>query len=492
MSLFGCPNEILKQIIHDVAIDDLENIAFTCRLIRELSGPVLEEHYKFKRKYGYKLNYPAKKSMHPAEILDAVIESPRAALYVRALSLTYRAPKGPNDKRIVAILEKHNYFWNLLNENPLIMDGEVYSWYARIQDGHIDAIYALLLYYLHSLKELRIQRPLLIPMTSVMISRLKCSIVHELWNDNPPDSSETYQIIAPEKPIQRQRKLGLARLERVIIDPATCSDEVNLRNRLGDFARFASFAKFPDLQHLNGISLCSRKYTISQKFWGFSNLRSIRLMNCHIDPDAFRSLFSGIKGLESFHYVPTVDAQESTQVVIDHLRQYAGHSLTRLYLRHSEVEMQSEAWKYRGFENLKRIDLNWNCLVHHETPKGLASSGASQSLTSLGPPPSPKKNAKELRKIHQPILVDLMPLSAESIKIVDLDGKANIEATRWLFFKLLKRIGHFPDLKLIIFVTPRRDCWLHAKEICSRVNLKFPAYSCEREKRTSEIEYVYE
>ena len=386
----------------------------------------------------------------------------------------------------------------------------------------MDALFALLLCYLHNLRELRIQRPILIPMTSVIIGRLKASIVESISCDS---SSFADFLLSTTEPIPDDSfpfPPGLSNLERVIIDPATSASDIHPRHRLGDFARFASFSSLPSLQHLNGISLVSRKYNLDQTFTGFTGLRSIRLVNCSVAPEALCSLFAGIKALESFHYTPTTTTHMKEfrlGPVVEDLKRYAAHSLVRLYLRHSNIERKAEAWRYRAFEQLKKIDLDWKCLVHYElTSRPLSSSSSmlpsvtqnNANIAAVLPPSSnaaaaalpatpsnsnntPVSNGTSKPKLHHPPLVDALPRSTESLKLVDMEGEANLETVRWIFFRLvMQRAARLPNLKIVIFVTPRRDCWLHAKDICGRAGLKFPSYGVERERKIRGLNFVYE
>ena len=509
MSLLGCPNEILEQILSEISSDDIENFSSTCKLLRILAERALKEHFKLKSQYGYKINYPSQKALHPAEILDALIENPKAAHYIKALSLTYRRRTSSNEREVNAIITRRDGFMKQLQEVPWICDGEVMSWYNRIINGHVDSMFALLLCYLHNLRELRIQRPILIPITSVIISRLKSSVARlpailDTETRTPATSPFASTSLANQLPsFECEHPPGLSKLERVMIDPATCAEDMHLRSRLGDFARFASFSSFPYIQHLNGISLISRKYNLDQNFSGFAGLRSIRLVNCNIAPEAFRSLFAGIIALESFHYTPTEDVKEFRLTpVVEDLKKYASHSLTRLYLRHSRIECRSEAWRYRGFGQLKKIDLDWKCLVHYEAPAlsaptiavsvqqaPISSSPLSNIAIAASKPLAPLSHGP---KLHHPALVDSMPKTIESVKVVDLEGEANLETIRWIFFRLVMMKGNrLPNLKIVIFVTPRKDCWIHAKDMCSRAGLKFPTYGVEKERKISGLDFVY-
>ena len=201
-----------------------------------------------------------------------------------------------------------------------------------------DARFAVLLCFLHNLRELRIKRLTTLPLTSVMIGRLKASIVDSICGSS---SSRDDPIFMPSAQALSAHPFppGLSKLQRVIIDPAASMHESHIRHRLGDFARFASFSFLPSLQHLNGVSLISRKYNADQGLQGFSNLRSIRLINCNVAPKSFESLLSGITALESFHYTPTVERKGfQLTPVIESLRRFAGHSLTKIYLRHKQTE----------------------------------------------------------------------------------------------------------------------------------------------------------
>lgn len=204
MTLFACPSELLKLIIHEVTGEDLENLASTCRFIRGLAQPMLKEHYILQKKYGHrKINYPGEEATHPGRLLDIVIRNPRAVTYIKALYLTYQLPRNirsSKQERIKArtnkILEKYDFFWNQLVSNPFIPDGEASSWCTQIREGRIDALFALLLYYLHNLKEVMIDRPVLLPQTFVMISRLQ-KLIHQRKPDqlieNPP-STDLFQL----------------------------------------------------------------------------------------------------------------------------------------------------------------------------------------------------------------------------------------------------------------------------------------------------------
>ena len=369
---------------------------------------------------------------------------------------------------------------------------------------------------------MRIQRPILIPMTSVTIGRLKASIVESITCDT---SSFAEFLLTPPEPVNTEDypyPPGLSRLERIIIDPAVSAVEAHPRQRFGDFARFASFSALPSLHSLNGISLVSRRYNLDQTFTGFSGLRSIRLIDCHVAPEALRSLFAGIKSLESFHYTPATAPQAKLfylTPVIEDLKRYAAHSLKHLYLRHNRIETRPDAWKYRAFELLKKVDLDWRCTVYYEAPSRPPSSSSSAaeplpvnmsdssyagfnpgpsstallSSSASASNPSTSLTGAPPPKFHHPPLIDSLPRSTESLKIVDTDGEAKLEIVRWLFFKLVKqRTARLPNLKIIIFVTPRRDCWLHAKDICTRAGLKFPSYGVERERKIRELNFLYE
>ena len=539
MSLFACPNEILEHIVWRVSSDDIENFSISCRLLRRLAEPRLRQHFKLKSRWGYNVNYPLSKSLHPAEILSAIVVNPEISCYIKALSLTFNSGRYAPIEGAETLISRHDGFRDQLNgrshpqlrqtgkrcrhtndhdpEVPWIPCHEVEKWHGRILRGDVDSLFALLLCYLHNLRELRVQRPILIPMTSVIIGRLRASIVESISCETGSFADLLLQQPSwfDESPFPSPP--GLSRLERVIIDPAVSLNDTHPRHRLGDFARFASFGSLPSLKHLNGISLVSRKYNIDHSFTGFSGLRSVRLINCNIASAALRSLLAGITALESFHYTPTVNASNrefSLTPVVEDLKRFASHSLGRLYLRHNYIETRSETWKYRAFELLKKIDLDWRCLVHYEAPSRPTSSGGPsaasnvQSVTAIttAPPsvlPSTTSTSTNgppslitgvsLPKFHHPPLVDTLPRSTESLKIVDIDGEAKLETVRWIFFKLvMQRTARLPNLKIVIFVTPRRDCWSHAKEICTRAGLKYPTYGVDRERHLRDLNFVYE
>ena len=117
MALFICPNEILEHIIWQVSSDDIENFSSTCRLLRKLSEPYLREHFKLKSQYGYKVNYPSQKSLHPAEILSAIIDNPTAASYIKALSLTFRPGRHTISGRVEELISKRKGFQSQINGN---------------------------------------------------------------------------------------------------------------------------------------------------------------------------------------------------------------------------------------------------------------------------------------------------------------------------------------------------------------------------------------
>lgn len=115
MSLFTCPNEVLEQIIRQVSSDDIESFSATCRLLRTLAAPCLKEHFRLKSQYGYNINYSSKRLLHPVDILSAIIENPRIACYVKALSLTFRPGRNSNSERVGALIAKHGGFRGQLN-----------------------------------------------------------------------------------------------------------------------------------------------------------------------------------------------------------------------------------------------------------------------------------------------------------------------------------------------------------------------------------------
>ena len=118
MSLFSCPNEVLEQVIWQVSSDDIENFTSTCRLLRKLSQPCLKEHFKLKSWYGYNINYPSsKRCLHPAHILSAIIENPKTAYYIKALSLTFSSGRSISSGRVEDLIAKHDGFRNQLNGN---------------------------------------------------------------------------------------------------------------------------------------------------------------------------------------------------------------------------------------------------------------------------------------------------------------------------------------------------------------------------------------
>ena len=110
MSLFILPNEVIEHIIWQVCSDDIESFLSSCRLLRALAGPRLKEHFKLKSRYGYNINYPTKRPLHPVDILSAVVENPKIAYYIKTLSLTFQSGRNPTTERVAALILKHDGF----------------------------------------------------------------------------------------------------------------------------------------------------------------------------------------------------------------------------------------------------------------------------------------------------------------------------------------------------------------------------------------------
>ena len=120
MSIFVLPNELLEQIIWQISSDDIENFSATSRLLRTLAAPYLKEHFHLKSQYGYSINYPTKRPFHPADLLSAIVENPKIAFYVKALSLTFRPAlsptrSNPSWERTQALITRHNGFLDQLH-----------------------------------------------------------------------------------------------------------------------------------------------------------------------------------------------------------------------------------------------------------------------------------------------------------------------------------------------------------------------------------------
>lgn len=154
--LSGVPNELILEITDHVSPSDMDAFCMISKHIRAVAQPLLKQHMHLKGRYTNWRNKSEpglKFSGHLATLLKAILDNPRAALYVTSLHIN-----GYKERRAIfkAKPDMLSSFNKCVQACAVIPDDQKGFWIEQLKAGNEDPVIGLLLLQLPNLTRLRL------------------------------------------------------------------------------------------------------------------------------------------------------------------------------------------------------------------------------------------------------------------------------------------------------------------------------------------------
>ncbi len=152
-------NELIVEVWHYILDPEaVESFALTCKTIYSLSRPFIHEHNELKAKFPSITYSSTDIGSGPADTLEILLVNPRAALYVRNVSIDgWR--RSWRDQYYVGWPLHTSYseeimelFRQAIESSPFVDRSDVHLWIEEIEAGDEDAIHALIIMRLSHLR----------------------------------------------------------------------------------------------------------------------------------------------------------------------------------------------------------------------------------------------------------------------------------------------------------------------------------------------------
>ena len=145
-------NELIIEVWHYILDPEaVENFAVTCKTIYSLGRPFIYEHNELKAKYSSITHASEDTGNSPAETLKTLLLNPRAALYVRNVSINGWRRKWGDPSHSWWLRHEETYseetmelFRQVTESSHFVDKRDVHEWIDEIEEGDEDAIHALI------------------------------------------------------------------------------------------------------------------------------------------------------------------------------------------------------------------------------------------------------------------------------------------------------------------------------------------------------------
>ena len=351
LRLTELPNETLGQIMGSFLCDDIDNFSVCCKRLHAVSAVSFPKHKEMKRQYSY-VTYSTRQRngfLHPLYFLQALLQTPAIASYVKTLRVQYTESTGD-------ILNTANSLENKLQDIvqslPYLSANENAECIAELLNACPNRCFAIIATMLPSLTKL---------------------IFHELCNDDFADSCNAVEqiLIAASRPECTTRTMLLSKFSHVKF---VCCEDLHQQARL-----IHLFGGLPSMRNLQAIRLIDSDDEWSATHSG-STLTKLVLGERRIRLESLQRILDSIAALEEFTYVfhsenreyrsPTpCKAPVEPKEIVQSLLRSASHSLVSLDLtglgRNEKTKKGHFMGPLQGFQVLERIRVEYIMFVEH-------------------------------------------------------------------------------------------------------------------------------
>ena len=411
------PNELVIRVWHHVLEPEaVENFALTSKTIYALGGAFIAEHNELKAQFSIIAHYyNCGVGSSPVETLKSILLNPRAALYVRELSVDgWRVEWDDIDEWYFLHKPEHmpypedtvELFRQSIMESPLILEDEVEHWLDVLGAGDEIVIHSLMLAKLPSVRAICIGR------TS--------------------DNQDQTLLFRTVEAIARSRDTeALSRLVKVQIG----SDSMGFE-WVRIFAAIPSVKTIESSNHEDPVRCsshchgCRKKYvcahTVHDDRQGriilpprISAVAHLAFSDSDLNTRVLCRYLEGLRALESFEYLGDnygPRARGGPRAIVDALLTHAKSTLQKLRLRPNYHFFESVGTLV-GFEVMKELEIDYENLPEH-------------------------------RRSGRCKLVDVLPPSIEMLHLSTLETKFYDAVKHNVLEVIRKKSKALPNLKL--------------------------------------------
>ena len=372
------PNELIVEVWRQVVDPkSIENFALTSKMIYALGSDCIREHNVLKANFSAIVRFKDDADYALAATLKTLLDNPRAALYVRNISIDWCQSKWPDsDDRDQAGHRSYpkdtmELFRQAIKDIPFCTEDEITKWLEVLEIGNEGAIICLILTLVPNVHSLSLARlnsaeDLLFDMIEGVTNSRDTAVLTRLTEVRllPGDIRDDEELnwVRPFATLPSVRAI-----EAWDIGPdCECLNHDYMNDCVGDCY---GPDENDDCQHM----VChERRQALLPKT---STVTHLTFINCVINTKWLFRFLQGLQALESFEYHCPREFPELDEM-ISVLRSNAKHTLRKLRLRSggdiptgsdttSDSETMSYAIKLADFDILEELEIGYDVLLDH-------------------------------------------------------------------------------------------------------------------------------
>ena len=250
-SMLCLPNELLRLVIQNTGLEEIESLSLSCSLIHQLISPELTQNRKLKRKYSHicitdtdrSSTLLKQKSVHPLQVLRDICADPQIACYPRSLNIEERKDHLSATEEFfkqhheaTSYLGMENRLVQMIQQCPYIGAEIAGDWVEAIKSCNFDACAALLLTLLPNLQSL------------ILGERRDLTIVFDMIRD----ISAAHGVITRSSLLKQP--VALSQISEVRLKGSTVGN-------IGQMCCFEALCALPQLESIHAEALAGLGYS---------------------------------------------------------------------------------------------------------------------------------------------------------------------------------------------------------------------------------------
>ena len=348
-------NELILMVLEYILPDDIINFATTCRIIHELSTPIMREHKWLGARH--QIWADAGGNQNLVTLLRSLLEYPQLALYIRVIHFCDRCDKLAGDPTKKDLKMFRTAF---RNSHVITFDeSDISLWMEEIRHGNAEPILGLLMTLL----------PCLVKIVFAGYRGEIPNFTKTIWRISKAYSSSPSSVF-------------LSRLQYVVFDFGDSESLI-------EYDVLHPFLMLPSMR-----TLYTRRipYHLGYPIVPMSScITRIRLLLCGFNQKELLEFFGIFKSLEYLQFSPNEDEEEEDETqtfsplwIHNALSTHARRSLKMLHIiDHYEYYDTARTGDFRNFDVLAQIEARFAFL--------LGKPGSSQKSLGDALPPSIEK-----------------------------------------------------------------------------------------------------
>lgn len=411
------PGELLFQIINDVAVDDIDAFASTCRQIRNLADERLARHRSLKRAHTTVALNDQSVQLGPhgtfINFLVNLAQNPDIVFYPRRLVVVVPKPhnrpsrtirerqqeRANNDRALLRqLMGMGTYVWACPSIPARLKSAWCVSIRRSIVGSEKGCIYALFLAVLPNLRELSID----------------------------DSDSDCFHILTMMESLTSTDTPNTTALQN--LTKATLTSE-NYTSTY--FKHFTLWTHVPSLRYLSftRLALDCTKRIEDMDCLGVSKITELVLLDCVLHEPHLRQILRSMPDLEKFTHKESHSYGASPATMVQSLADNYGDKLQELTLRFANHMTDSPS--FTGLRALKKLDITPEAFLHNEMHTHIPFS-----QLSLDTEPANQTHIRPEADIAK--FVDILP---PSIAVVNLEANGHWYVVRCLLAGMAAESG---------------------------------------------------